>query len=410
MLEYVWWKYFIQPFIAGVVGWFTNALALQMTFYPLEYIGLNIFRPKSSPMGIIGWQGIIPTKAEKMASRSVDLMTTKLLNIKEIFNRLEPERFSQVMEKGVLLLLDEIINEVANTYMPNVWNTLTDDVKDEIVLVSDRESPKFLSAFMHDMQEHIDDVLDIKHMCVTAYLSNKQLLNDMFLECGENEFNFIRQSGFYFGFLFGCFQMVIWMFYPQSWILPVCGFIVGYATNWIALKIIFRPIKPVKIGPFTLHGLFLKRQKEVSVTFARVNCVETLHTKAMWDAILTGPLSKNFFSLLRAHSIIFTENLIGDLLRHIAVAAMGADKFAEMKEDIATKVMEKLPLIIDQSYEYTTEALDMENTIRSKMQSLSSAEFEGVLHPAFEEDEIILIIVGGVLGALAGAAQIAFLF
>ena len=41
--------------------------------------------------------------------------------------------------------------------------------------------------------------------------------------------------------------------------------------------------------------------------------------------------------------------------------------------------MEKLPLIIDQSYEYTTEALDMENTIRSKMQSLSSAEFEGVL-------------------------------
>merc|ERR1719469_327256 len=112
--------------------------------------------------------------------------------------------------------------------------------------------------------------------------------------------------------------------------------------------------------------------------------------------------SRNFFALLRAHSIIFTENLIGDLLKHVAVAAMGANKFASMKEDIATKVMEKLPSIIDHSYEYTTEALDMEETIKTKIQKLSYVEFEGVLHPAFEEDEIILIIVGGILGAFAG--------
>lgn len=409
MLEYSWWQYAIQPCISGIVGWGTNVLALQMTFYPIKYVGIDV-RPKNSPLGFIGWQGIIPAKAEKMAARSVDLMTTKLLNTREIFSRLQPERFSEVMEKGVLLLLDEIINEVANTYMPNVWNNLTDEVRDEIVIVADRESPKFLTAFMHDMQEHIDDVLDIKHMCVSAYVENKQLLNDMFLECGGEEFNFIRRSGFLFGFLFGCLQMVIWMVYAKSWILPICGFIVGYLTNWIALKIIFRPIDPINIGPFVLHGLFLKRQKEVSVIFSRINCCELLHTKAMWDAILTGPLSKNFFALLRAHSIIFTENLIGDLLRHIAVAAMGAEEFSKMKEDIATKVMKKLPSIIDQSYEYTTEALDMENSIRTKMQNLSSIEFEGVLHPAFEEDEIILIIIGGVLGALAGALQIFFLF
>ena len=30
-----------------------------------------------------------------------------------------------------------------------------------------------------------------------------------------------------------------------------------------------------------------------------------------------------------------------------------------------------------------------------------------VLHPAFEEDEILLILVGGVLGLFAGAIQVA---
>ena len=48
----------------------------------------------------------------------------------------------------------------------------------------------------------------------------------------------------------------------------------------------------------------------------------------------------------------------------------------------------------------------MENIIRSKLAVLPPEEFEGVLHPAFEEDEIQLIILGGALGAIVGALQI----
>jgi uncharacterized membrane protein YheB (UPF0754 family) len=61
------------------------------------------------------------------------------------------------------------------------------------------------------------------------------------------------------------------------------------------------------------------------------------------------------------------------------------------------------------SYDYTTEALDLENTIRTTMQKLSPEEFEGVLHPAFEEDEMTLIMVGGFLGMMVGIIQI-FIF
>uniref|UniRef100_A0A7S4NF87 DUF445 domain-containing protein n=1 Tax=Odontella aurita TaxID=265563 RepID=A0A7S4NF87_9STRA len=406
---YEWWEYFIMPFMAGIVGWFTNVLALEMTFRPIEFFGIELFRIRNQPWGLFGWQGIIPTKAEKMASICFDLMTTKLLDIHEIFSRLRPEKFSEVMEDGVLLLMDSIINEVANEYMPTAWQKLPQDVKDEIVIMGDKASSEFLTAFMSDMQEHVDDVLDIKQMTVAACVKNKPLVNKIFQECGDKEFNFIRRSGFYFGFMFGCCQMVIWFFYDGSWILPVFGFLVGWTTNWLALKVIFRPLEPKKFGCITVHGIFLKRQMEVSETFARVNCVEILHTKAIWDAILTGPLSMNFYAMLRAHTIVFTENMIGGL-KPVAIAAMGAKTFARMKEDIATKIAQKLPTIIDQSYEYMTEALDMENTIREKMQALSFSEFEGVLHPAFEEDEIILIFVGGVLGCLVGIIQLFALF
>ena len=39
------------------------------------------------------------------------------------------------------------------------------------------------------------------------------------------------------------------------------------------------------------------------------------------------------------------------------------------------------------------------------MTQMTSEEFEMLLHPAFQEDEWILILVGGVLGAIVGFGQ-----
>lgn len=305
-------------------------------------------------------------------------MTTKLLNLKEIFDRLDPKRFSEVMEDPILLMLDSIVEEVAMKYMPNVWTMLPKRVKDEIVVVMNIESETFLTTFMEEVKEHIDDVLDIKTMTVAACVREKRLVNKIFQECGDKEFTFIRRSGFYFGFLFGLIQMGVFFAYNAAWVLPFFGFCVGWATNWLALKVIFRPLNPVKVGCLTIHGIFLKRQAEVSETFARVNCVEILHTKAIWEEMLTGPKSKNFFAMLRAHSIVFTERLVGGM-KPLTIAAMGSQQYTEMKEEIATKIAEKIPSVMPHSYEYTTEALDMENTIRERMQKLSYPEFEGVL-------------------------------
>jgi len=410
-LQYAWWEYFLIPWIAGLVGYLTNVVALQMTFYPLEFWGIPIFRIKDEPWGIIGWQGIIPTKAEKMAGLSFELMTKKLFNISDIFHRLDPVRFSEVMGDSLLLVMDSVIDEVAAQYMPKIWSGVPQDVKDDIVVTIDQETGPFLSEFMKDMQDHVDDVVDIKHMTVTACVANKHLMVKIFQECGETEFIFIRRSGFYFGFVFGLFQMAVWFMYPASWILPVAGFLVGWVTNYVALKIIFSPLHPKKLccGKFEFQGIFLKRQHEVSAIYARVVTVEILHVKAMWEAIFSGPLSTNFYAMLRAHTLQFTEKLIAEI-RPLAIAGLGADTFARMKEDIAKKVVDAIPTIIDQSYAYTQEALDMETTLRTKMQALDPEEFEGVLHPAFQEDEIQLIALGGLLGAIVGVIQIFTLF
>jgi len=407
--DYEWWKYVIMPFMSGIVGWFTNVLALEMTFRPIEYFGISLFRLEEQPWGLFGWQGIIPTKARKMATICVTLMTERLFDIQDIFKRLDPDKFYEAMDDRLLLMIDNIITEVAEKYMPGTWSILPKNVKNEMVIMANKACPEFINDFLSDMQANVHNVLDIKEMAVSACVANKGLVNKIFQECGSKEFAFIRLSGLYFGFLFGCIQMGIWFLYDGSWLLPICGFIVGWLTNYLALKVIFRPLNPVKCGPITIHGIFLKRQDEVSETFSRVNCNELLTTERMWESILEGPKRKNFQVLLRAHSIVFTDKLIGGL-KPIALRTMGMDQFAMMKEDVAAKVITMLPDIIDLSYDYTTTALDLERTICEKMKALTAEEFEGVLHPAFEEDEMTLIFIGGVLGMLVGIIQMFLIF
>ena len=85
--------------------------------------------------------------------------------------------------------------------------------------------------------------------CLNSFnIANRYLLTILFTEFNWIlERAFLVESGTYFGFLLGIVQMLQWAVYPASWTLPVGGAVVGYITNWIALKYIFEPLEPTKV-------------------------------------------------------------------------------------------------------------------------------------------------------------------
>lgn len=76
-----WYIYGAIPIISGLVGYGTNWIALKMTFYPLEFWPIKIWQPKDQPVGLFGWQGIIPAKAATMASDFTDMMLKELFSV-----------------------------------------------------------------------------------------------------------------------------------------------------------------------------------------------------------------------------------------------------------------------------------------------------------------------------------------
>jgi len=180
--------------VNGFVGWMTNVVALYMTFNPIEFIGC--FPP------YLGWQGIVPRKAEKMASKAVELMTTKLIRMDEIFERVDPAKVAEVLTPVMFNTLDSIVNEIGMLYAPTAWVLVPAKVKREIVLKAQEESPVVIRGLFSDIKGRIEEIFDLKRMVVSAMVRDKKMMCDMFLHVGKKEFRFIKVSGYPFYFLF----------------------------------------------------------------------------------------------------------------------------------------------------------------------------------------------------------------
>eukprot|EP00004_Rigifila_ramosa_P011123 TRINITY_DN2345_c1_g1_i1.p1 TRINITY_DN2345_c1_g1~~TRINITY_DN2345_c1_g1_i1.p1 ORF type:complete len:417 (+),score=115.67 TRINITY_DN2345_c1_g1_i1:36-1253(+) len=400
-----WWEYVLIPVMSAVVGYVTNIIALKMTFYPLEFFGVYQFWP-----GIgLGWQGIIPMKAEKMATIAVDLMTTKLINIEDIMRRLDPVMISRELAPVLNRMLEQIISEVALQESPGVWEALPSRVKDEIIHTAAEDAPAVIESMALEVRNNIMDVFDLKKMVVDSLVKDKELLNTIFLKCGAQELIFIEQSGFWFGGIFGIIQAIVWYVYPSSWLLPVCGFLNGYLTNLIALKMIFEPVEPINICGFSYQGLFLKRQKEVAVEYAALVSEKILNAKNIIWAIIRGPSSDKLFKIIHRHVKRAVDDFSG-ISRPLIQMTIGTDKYLDVKQKVCDRIIDDLPSSMQYIHAYTDRALDVENTIREKLAALPPRDFEGLLHPVFQEEEWKLILVGGVLGALVGVGQVFFIF
>lgn len=117
----------------------------------------------------------------------------------------------------------------------------------------------------------------------------------------------------------------MYVFYKGVWVLPVAGFGVGYVTNWVALKLIFEPAKPVNLGCYTVQGLFLKRQQEAAAAMASMSKHTFIAQPALWREVFTGAWHDRWERLLRDTVEAFVRKKLaaGPLRRMLGAVLLG---------------------------------------------------------------------------------------
>ncbi len=392
------WTLLLIPVIAGVVGWFTNVVAVKMMFYPVEFKGIP---------PVFGWQGIVPANALRLANTGLKLVTSKLLKVPELFEDFDSTGFIDDNGKDFGPLVKQVIEDKASEHFPQMWSALSPQIKAQVFAMAEAEVKKVSAQVMDDAANNIEKLLDVEQVVTDAVMADKELMNRVFLKVGASEFIFIERSGLYFGFLFGLVQLLVWIFYPASWVLPFFGFLVGWATNWLALKLIFEPREPRKVGPLTFQGLFHRRQKDIAREFADIVSRRVFSGDNLYNELAKGESRTQLLAMVKARA----EVMINTYRSNPMAAGMVTDELvAQLETDLLREVETTMFAPKGIIYAFTDKSDEIREKLMDRMSVMDPEGFEDVLRPAFKQDEWKLILAGAVLGLAAGFIQLFALF
>jgi len=385
------------PLISAFIGWFTNWIAVKAMLYPVEFVGL----PPA-----FGWQGVVPKNAEDLCTNFSELIHEKLIDLEEIFadiGRDDNEAIRQVVDE----VADEIILEFSTNLAPDKWARAREKLRTYIGDLVRRNVRSVTHEILDRMSREASDFIDIDSIVREAMVEDRALLGRVMVEIAGPEFKFIERSGLYFGGFFGVIQMFVWIAHPAGWVLPAAGFFVGYATNWLAMTLIFEPREPVKVGPFSVQGVFIKRQLEVAGKFADVIADRVLNTDNMIRHLSEGPsrapVMKIVEDQIEASMKVYERDTMVAML-------ISKEKIAEAKDDMLERVRNADLSQSGPVRAFADQSQRIHEQIEKNLQKLGPAEFSGVLRPVFQKDEWKLVLAGGVIGTGIGALQVVFLF
>ncbi|EGS30825.1 hypothetical protein HMPREF9130_0298 [Peptoniphilus sp. oral taxon 375 str. F0436] len=74
--------------------------------------------------------------------------------------------------------------------------------------------------------------------------------------------------------------------------------LIGYLTNVLAIKSLFRPIRPVKVGPFSIQGLIPKRRFDVAQSIGSMVASELLSQDDLVSQIISDEDEERFREIL----------------------------------------------------------------------------------------------------------------
>jgi len=401
-----YWTYLSIPAVSALVGFGTNWLAVKMMMYPVEFTGIGPF----------GWQGVVPANAKKMAHVVVDHSVKRVLTQQELIDRIEANKLIDALqnriEPFVEDIVDEVLAETSNYGVPVgnfIWSVAPGALKSRVYKEVKKSMPDVLVRTVQDVRDNLEDMIDINEIIIDKLGNDPQMLIDIFLTAAKKEFRFIERSGLYFGLPLGIPVMFVWYYMPVWWLLPFFGLLVGYITNALAMYLIQKPLNPVKIGPLTIQGLFVKRQKEVSRYFGQIFANDLITAE-----VVMGEVLKSESALDRIRDMIQREvnRAIEDtqgIFKPITVLSLGPAEYAKVGKIISERAFREFRNPDKRSLRYLDEAFDIEETVAERVGALPPEEFFELLHPVIAEDEWKLIAVGAVLGLAAGCCQWALL-
>lgn len=406
-----WVKLISIPFFTGIIGWLINWTGLIMLFNPVRFHGFRIpglqelstLLPRKLQevpgimQGGVGWQGIVPARAAKMGSISVDKAIAKVGTPSEFYQQLDPEEIGDHIVQMFEPEVPSIVDRNMRREQPGLWQNVPPRGKQAVYQRVQEQLPDIVRQITDEIGQYIDQLLDPKLMVIDHFDRNPALANRVFKDVGKRELRLMVNFGFLFGFLFGIPVAVIDHFAHQWWLLPILGLIVGWTTNLLGMYVIFEPVEERKLGPFKLHGLFLRRQAQVADVYAGIIADDVVTLEHIGNFLLDGPRGDRTRQMLEEAMGPAIDRAAGPIQPAVRVA-VGTREYDNIRDSVAHEAAGYTMKPFRDPEFSAHQSEKIREMFAARTRELPSRDFVEMLRSAFKEDEWMLYLHGAVMG------------
>jgi uncharacterized membrane protein YheB (UPF0754 family) len=193
-----------------------------------------------------------------------------------------------------------------------------------------------------------------------------------------------------------------------TWItIPAIGGVIGLVTNWIAVKMIFRPLRPWRVLGFRIQGLVPSRQRELAKAIGRVvgthlvehqDVVRSLE-KLDFERILGNVLERGLAPKVQE---LRSLPLIGGFLTE--------ERVGDLRKSISKNVLAHKDVVLEEIEKHLEAGLDVPQLVETKVAAFEIQKLEALILEVASRELWAITWLGGVLGALIGLLQVGFVW
>ena len=187
-------------------------------------------------------------------------------------------------------------------------------------------------------------------------------------------------------------------------IMVIISAAIGWITNWVAIKMLFRPHNEINLGLFKIQGLIPKRRAEIGTGIADVIQNELISIKDVIANIDREEFSKRLNDLI---DDVLEKNLKTKVKEKFPVMQMFfSDKMAkDVSNTIKGIVMENQEKIFEIFSNYAEENINFSTIITDKISNFSLEKLEEIINGLAKKELKHIEVIGAVLGAFIGLVQ-----
>lgn len=194
---------------------------------------------------------------------------------------------------------------------------------------------------------------------------------------------------------------------------PLLGAVIGWTTNWLAIKMLFRPRREIRLLGLSICGLVPKRRAELTERIAEIVTEELIDRegfkKAMSSAELTAPLMGIVEERIEQF-LLEKFRAIPAVMRDFIKKMPGGESLVReigeyIKQVLLREVASHMPAILEKAVDAVTRQVDLGAVVVEKLDAIELEKFEAMVNRLARRELRAIELAGGVLGFIVGATQ-----